>query len=79
MPESMITPKNSGLASVEDTRLAINDLNSDLIKNQRIMQQLINSNDPLAIPYSAASDAMIKQVQEILGILKRSLQAMGGR
>jgi len=73
------TPSKSDLSNIDDTRLAINDLNADMLKNKRIFKQLVNSNDPLAIPYSAATDAMIKQVQELIDILKRALTAMGGR
>ncbi len=73
------TPSTSDLSNIEDTRLAINDLNSDSIKNERILKQLINSNDPLAIPYAASTGMMVKQVKEVIDILKRSLKSMGGR
>jgi len=73
------TPSTSDLANIEDTRLAINDLNSDLIKNERIMKSLINSNNPLAIPYSQATSMMIKQVKEIISVLRTSLKSMGGK
>jgi len=73
------TPSKSDLSNIENTRLAINDLNADQIKNQRILEQLINSNNPDAIQFATATGMMIKQVKEVIDILKRSLKAMGGR
>ena len=73
------TPSKSDLSNIENTRLAINDLTSDMIKNERILEQLINSNNPDAIPYATATGMTIKQVKEVIAILKAALKAMGGR
>jgi len=73
------TPSKSDLSNIENTRLAINDLTSDMKKNERILSQLINTNNPAAIPYATATGMTVKQVKEVISILKESLTSMGGR
>jgi len=43
------------------------------------LAQLINTNNPAAIQYATATGMTIKQVKEVIDILKQSLAAMGGR
>jgi len=72
-------PSKTGLGDIEDTRFALNDIRASIMKNTRIIAQLIKSNDARGIELVQWFKDRIDVMRTVESILNEHLGKMGGR
>ena len=78
-PTTNVSSGGNQLADIEDTRFAINDVEESIKKNNRILAQLIKSNDPRGVGLVPFFKDRIEIMQQVDTILEDHLKKIGGR
>lgn len=67
------------LSNIEETRFAINDVETDIIKYDRIIRMLIKSGDERGFEHVITLRNTIESLRSLKLIFEDSLKKMGGR